>query len=760
MTARRPLRIGNASGFYGDRLGAVREMLTGGPLDVLTGDYLAELTMLILGRDRLKDPDLGYAKTFLRQLEEGLGLAHERGVRIVANAGGLNPAGLADAVRALAGKVGVPVRVAHVEGDDLMAYGNAAAGAAGAWEGALTANAYLGGAGITACLRAGADVVVTGRVTDAALVSGPAAWWFDWGPEEYDRLAGAVVAGHVLECGTQATGGNYAFFTAHDVRRPGFPLAEVSEDGSAVVTKHPGTGGLVSPGTVTAQLLYETQGARYLGPDVTARLDTVRLTPDGEDRVRIGGTVGEPPPDTLKVGVTRVGGWRNEVVFVLTGLDVEAKAALVREQLAEALAGVAGVSWTLARTDHADADTQEAASALLRLVVRDPSPDRVGRGLTGAAVELALASYPGFHVTAPPGPAQPYGVFTSALVPADSVAHVAVLPDGTRVEVGGGAVTGGPGAAVPVLPRDGTGSPDSPTPPLPLLGGPPEPGTPPGASPGTPPGTSPGASPVTSPGASPGASPVTSPGASPGASPGTSPGASPGASPGTSPGASPGTPPGTPPVTSPEASPGTSPVTPPGGSASKPLRAAEPPRGVGDGPAGPPSTTRAPLGVLAGARSGDKGGDANIGVWAETDAAWEWLRDTLTVEALRTLLPETAPLGVTRHELPGLRALNFTVAGILGDGVASGHRFDPQAKALGEWLRSRHMDIPTHLLPPAPEGPSAAGGLPAFEGTSAPEGLPASGGLPASEGTSAPEGPSAPVGAGDRTSHAPEGNRP
>ncbi|MFD4939133.1 acyclic terpene utilization AtuA family protein, partial [Streptomyces virginiae] len=422
---RRPLVIGNASGFYGDRSGALREMLTGGPLDVLTGDYLAELTMLILGRDRLKNPDLGYAKTFLRQLEEGLGLAHERGVRIVANAGGLNPAGLADAVRTLAAKVGVPVRVAHVEGDDLTAR----------VDGALTANAYLGGAGITACLRAGADVVVTGRVTDAALVSGPAAWWFDWAPDDHDRLAGAVTAGHVLECGTQATGGNYSFFARHDIRRPGFPLAEISEDGSAVITKHPGTGGAVTTGTVTAQLLYETQGVRYLGPDVTTRLDTVRLTDEGADRVRVTGVRGEAPPDTLKVGVTRIGGWRNEIVFVLTGLDIEAKAGLVRTQLTEVLEGVADTRWTLARTDHEDADTQETASALLRLVVRDPSPDRVGRALTSTAIELALGSYPGFHVTAPPGPAQPYGVFTSILIPSDEVPHTAVLPDGTRVRV-------------------------------------------------------------------------------------------------------------------------------------------------------------------------------------------------------------------------------------------------------------------------------------------------------------------------------------
>ncbi|MET3984895.1 acyclic terpene utilization AtuA family protein [Streptomyces sp. PvR034] len=576
--ARRALRIGNASGFYGDRFSAVREMLTGGELDVLTGDYLAELTMLILGRDRLRDPRLGYAKTFLRQLEEGLGLAHERGVRIVANAGGLNPVGLADAVRELAAKTGVPVRVAHVEGDDVMPYA----------EGVLTANAYLGGAGIAACLRAGADVVVTGRVTDAALVSGPAAWWFDWSSDDHDRLAGAVVAGHVLECGTQATGGNYSFFTRHvAMARPGFPLAEIEADGSCVITKHPGTGGAVTTGTVTAQLLYETQGARYLGPDVTARLDTVRLREEGPDRVRISGVRGEAPPPTLKTGVTRIGGWRNEVVFVLTGLDIEAKAELVRAQLAGALEDVADVGWTLARTDHADARTQETASAMLRLVVRDPSADRVGRALTSAAIELALGSYPGFHVTAPPGPAQPYGVFSSGQLPVDTVPHTAVLPDGSRLSIP---------ATGPAAP------PASPLPPLPV---PPDPG----------------------------------------------------------------------------------------------------PTGT---PAGEVPTRRAPLGLVAGARSGDKGGDANVGVWAESADAWHWLRSTLTVDLFQELLPETRTLPVTRHDLPNLRALNFVVTGILGDGVASGHRFDPQAKALGEWLRARHLDIPVSLLPPLAPPPEVS----------------------------------------------------
>ena len=259
MTAgARPVRIGNCSGFYGDRVGAMHEMLTGGELDFLTGDYLAELTMLILGRDRMKYPERGYANTFLTQLEQCLGLAHDRGVRIVANAGGLNPAGLAVAVRALAEKLGVAVTVAHVEGDDLL--DRAAELGLGT---PLTANAYLGAWGIVECLNSGADIVVTGRVTDASVVVGPAAAHFGWARDDYDRIAGAVVAGHVIECGAQATGGNYAFFTeVPDLGHAGFPLAEVFSDGSSVITKHPGTGGQVSIGTVTAQLLYEITGSR------------------------------------------------------------------------------------------------------------------------------------------------------------------------------------------------------------------------------------------------------------------------------------------------------------------------------------------------------------------------------------------------------------------------------------------------------------------------------------------------------------------
>ncbi|HEX2773415.1 MAG TPA: acyclic terpene utilization AtuA family protein, partial [Micromonosporaceae bacterium] len=413
------IRIGNASGFYGDRFTAWREMLDGGPLDVLTGDYLAELTMLILGRDRMKDPALGYARTFLRQMEACLGTALDRGVRIVTNAGGLNPAGLAAALRSLCARLGLEAKIGYVEGDALSR------------PDALTANAYLGAYGIAACLEAGADVVVTGRVTDASLVVGPAIERFGWGRENLDALAGATLAGHLIECGAQVTGGNFSFFTELPDRghRPGFPIAEVHADGSAVITKHPGTGGAVTTDTVVAQLLYEIAGPDYLGPDVVTHFDTVTLRPDGPDRVLVTGTRGAPPPPTLKVGINKLGGFRNSMTFVLCGLHIEEKAALVQGQLEESV-GKDGLEFVLARTDHPDATDTEAASALLHVHLRDSDRARAGRAFSAAAVELALASYPGCTLTTQPGDATPYGIFTADLVPQEAVEQVAVLPSG------------------------------------------------------------------------------------------------------------------------------------------------------------------------------------------------------------------------------------------------------------------------------------------------------------------------------------------
>ncbi|MFD6095341.1 acyclic terpene utilization AtuA family protein [Nocardiopsis flavescens] len=588
MTDTPSLWIGNASGFYGDRLGAVHEMLTEGPVDVLTGDYLAELTMAILGRDQLADPSRGYARTFLRQMRDSLGLIAERRVKVVTNAGGLNPQGLADRLTELAESLGFEPRIAYVTGDDLLHRAEELG-----LDGPLTANAYLGAFGIAACLDAGADIVVTGRVTDASLTVGPAISHFGWTREDLDALAGATAAGHVIECGAQATGGNYALADdllreGHDLDRPGFPLAELRADGSAVITKHPGTGGAVTTGTVTAQLVYEIAGARYPGPDVTTRLDTVRLDREGPDRVRLSGVRGEAPPPDLKVGLTGLTGFRNEVDLLITGLDARDKAARAERQLRAALSRRRpedlGFEFVPAADPHGD--TQEAATARLRVTARDHDPAVVGRAFGAAAVELALSGYAGFHLTAPPRDARPDGVVAShAFVPAAEVEHTAILPDGERLVI--------------PPPRTTRVLEEVPEPPLP--------------------------------------------------------------------------------------------PPPPGG----PQR-------------------RAPLGLVLGARSGDKGADANLGVWARDDDGWRWLAHRLTVDLLRELLPETAGLRVTRHLLPRLRAANFWIEGLLAPGTARREGPDPQAKGLGEWLRARVLPLPVSLLP-VPASGAAPGDTPSAD---------------------------------------------
>jgi Acyclic terpene utilisation family protein AtuA len=594
MTAepRRSVRIGNCSGFYGDRISAAREMVEGGvggeSIDVLTGDYLAELTMLILWKARQKDPNTGYAKTFLTQVEHVLGTCLDRGIRIVSNAGGLNPAGLATELSVLAQRLGLRPKIAHVDGDDLIdrldalqATGHALAhldtgaklGDAGVKP--VSANAYLGAWGITEALRADADIVVTGRVTDASVVVGPAAWWHGWTPTDadiYDKIAGAMAAGHVIECGPQATGGNYAFFEeVTDRRYPGFPIAEVAADGSSVITKHADTGGLVSVGTVTAQLLYEIGEPAYLGPDAIAHFDTLTLTQDGEHRVRISGNRGSAPTDRLKVALNYEGGYRNTMTLVLTGTRIEEKAAWAEQQLVELLGGrerFAEFDVQLLRFDHPDAPTNAQATAHLRVTVKDPDRRKVGRAFSNTTMELALGGYPGFHTTTPPSAESAFGVYWPTLVPAADVEHRVTLPDGTVRTIPHSPVTG----KVPDPPRHHA--------PTPIRG----------------------------------------------------------------------------------------------------------------------QTRRLPLGEIAAARSGDKGGNANIGLWSRTDAEYAWLRGFLTVDKVRELLPEAGDLEIRRYELPNLRAVNIVVVGILGAGVASATRPDPQAKGLGEYLRSRLVEIPTALL--------------------------------------------------------------
>lgn len=581
-----PIRIANCSGFFGDRLSAAKEMVEGGRIDVLTGDWLAELTMLILSRIRAKRPGGGYARTFVTQLEQVMGGCLDKGIKVVSNAGGLDPDGCAEAVAEVAHKLGLHPKIAYVRGDDLMPrmaeliaadeLHHFETGEPIKDANFLTANAYLGCWGIVEALNQGADIVITGRVTDAAVVCGPAAWHHGWSRTDWDALAGGVTAGHVIECGTQATGGNYSFFTeVAGMSRTGFPWAEVAADGSSVIGKHDGTGGEVSVGTVTSQLLYEIGGPEYFGPDVTTRFDTIELEQVGPDRVRMYGIQGEPPPSTLKVCLNRAGGFRNDINVCLTGLDIEAKAKLVEEAFWEACPyqpeDFAQVTTRLIRSDQSDPETNEQAVAIWRISAKDPDEKKVGRAFSNAATELALATIPGyFGVGGGPAGGRPFGVYEPARVPAEVVPQEVVI------------LGGEPTAVSSVIPRAKVEVVGRPGPTVEAPGGP---------------------------------------------------------------------------------------------------------------------TTRAALGIVYGARSGDKGGNANLGVFARSDEAWAWLDVFLTEERLRELLPEVAPMPIDRHRLPALRSLNFVIHGLLEEGVAASTRQDAQAKSLGEWLRARIVDLPDELLP-------------------------------------------------------------
>jgi Acyclic terpene utilisation family protein AtuA len=583
------LRVANCSGFFGDRLSAAEEMVSGGPIDVLTGDWLAELTMYILHKTRERSG--GYARTFLRQLEAVLPTCLERGITIVSNAGGLNPEGLAAAVAELARRQGLDVRVASISGDDITH--RVPALQDDGWPFVnldtdeplpdaqlVTANAYLGARPIADALEAGAQVVVTGRVTDASVIVGPALHAFGWRDGDLDPIAGAVVAGHVIECGAQCCGGNYAFFDEiPDATHIGFPIAELHPDGSSVITKHPGTGGAVTVGTVTAQLLYEIAGPRYLSPDAVARFDTIALEQEGPDRVRIAGVVGEPPPPTLKVTANLEGGWRNSMTLAITGALVEQKARLAADTVWAGIpAGRASFSET---SEVLSGDLSGEGMAFLRLAVRGDDETSVGRAFSGAVVETSLASYPGTFFTSAPTPAQAVARYWPTTVAADEITP--------RVVCDGAAVSNSPRSrhGEPTLRAEPTSAPTAPTP--------------------------------RDPSASVAAELVT-----------------------------------------------------------------------------------VPLWVLVGGRSGDKGGDANVGLWADSDLVAQWLLDTVGVAQFREILPEAAAFEVSRFPLPNLRAVNFVVHGILGWGVASNLRLDSQAKGLAELLRSRPWSVPPELVSTGP----------------------------------------------------------
>lgn len=586
MVGNKKLIIANCSGFYGDRISAAKEMVSQGPIDVLTGDYLAELTMAILFRKQLKDPNGGYASTFLRQMEDVMGTCLDKNIRVVSNAGGLNPKSLAHELGKIAEKLGLSPKIAYIKGDNLMGSlddfmdngeefihmdKNISLKDAGAQT--ISANAYFGGWGVTQALNQGADIVVGGRLADAALVSGPCAWKFNWKRDDYDKLAGAVAAGHIIECGTQATGGNYSFFKeVPSFLNVGFPIAEMHEDGSFVITKHDNTGGLVSTGTVTAQLLYEIRGHQYLTPDVTARFDTIKLETQGKDRVYVSGIKGESPTNTTKVCINNLGGYRNSMTIILTGLDIEEKAEIVLDTLFESMGGkdifeVCEVQ--LIRSDQVDPQTNEASFALLRVSVMDKDQKLVGRLFSSKIVELALSSVPGFTLTSPPSNAMPAIVHWPALVSKEKLKEILVI-DNQEQEI------------KPVLFDESAGVVVNET-------------------------------------------------------------------------------------------------------------AVFGKKDFG-------KMEKAVLGSVFATRSGDKGGNANLGVWAKNRDAFEYLKSYLTVGKLKELLTDMSEFEIEKYEFENLYAVNFYIKGILGDGVAASLRSDPQGKTLGEYLRAKIIDLPKSIL--------------------------------------------------------------
>ena len=582
------LRIANCSGYYGDRLSAAREMVDGGPIDVLTGDYLAELTMAILFNQKLKrGEDKGYVGTFLKQLQDVASTCKNKNIKIVTNAGGLNPQSMTNEIKQILNELNIDMKVAYIEGDNLMSrieelqkngeeFTNIDKEISLKDSGfpVLTANAYLGAWGIKEALDKGADIVVCPRVTDAAVVMGPAAWRFNWGRDDFDKLAGALAAGHIIECGCQATGGNYAFFEeVPSFENVGFPIAEIQSDGSFFITKHPGTGGLVSVGTVTAQLLYEISSPAYINPDVISHFDTLKIEQIDKDKVFISGCRGSSPPNKHKVCINLAGGYKNSMDLILTGLDIEKKAETFINTLFTLVGGKEQfdeVRTDLHRTDKKNPNSNEEAMATLSLSVKSSDPDLVGRLFSAKIVELSLANYPGFFAQGNIKGSGPVIVYWPALVHSKHIKELVHL-ENEVFEV-------------------------SPTSEL-------------------------------------------------------------------------------------------------------SLDEIYYQKETVDIASCPEDTLKEiPLGKIFGTRSGDKGGCANLGIWAKTDDAFSFLNSFLTVKKLKELLPDLSTFKIDRYDLPNIKSLNFYIHGILQDGVSSNNRKDGQAKSLGEYLRAKYIEVPQLLL--------------------------------------------------------------
>ena len=582
------IKIANCSGFYGDKLSAAKDLVDGGPIDVLTGDYLAELTMAILfGQKMQRGEDKGYVGTFLKQINQIAKSCMEKNIKIVSNAGGLNPKSMANEIEKILKQQSINMKVAYIDGDDLMPIIPELSELGEEFKNIdkdiklnesdyspLTANAYLGAWGIKEALDKGADIVVCPRVTDAAVVIGPAAWKFNWERDNYDSLAGALAAGHIIECGCQATGGNYAFFKeVKSFDNIGYPIAEIYEDGSFFITKHPNTGGLVSCGTVTAQLLYEINAPAYVNPDVIAHFDTLKIEEVEEDRVYVSGCRGSSPPNKHKVCINLAGGFRNGMEIILTGLDIEAKAKVFTDALFNSVGGKKQfdeVSIQLHRTDKENPITNEEAMASLLVSVKSKDQNLVGRLFSAKIIELALANIPGFFARGGVKPSGPVIVYWPSLVNSRHIKEKVHI-DGKEIEV------------IPTsqLELDEIYYQKEPI-------------------------------------------------------------------------------------------------------KIKKIKKED--------------EKQIYFGEIYGTRSGDKGGCANLGVWAKNSDSFAFLHNFLTVKKLKELLPDLNQFKVERFELANINSLNFYIHDILQDGISSNDKKDGQAKSLGEYLRAKKIKVPQSII--------------------------------------------------------------
>ena len=582
------IKIANCSGFYGDKLSAAKELVDGGPIDVLTGDYLAELTMAILyGQKINRGEDKGYVGTFLKQIKEVAKDCKEKNIKIVSNAGGLNPKSMAKEIDKILNEQAIDMKVAYIDGDDLLPRMEALSESGEKFENidkkiplndsgyaALTSNVYLGAWGIKEALDNGADIVVCPRVTDAAVVIGPAAWKFNWKRNDYDALAGALAAGHIIECGCQATGGNYAFFKeVENFDNVGYPIAEILEDGSFYITKHAGTGGLVSKGTVTAQLLYEISSPAYVNPDVISHFDTLKIEEIEKDRVYVSGCRGSSPPKNHKVCINLAGGFRNGMEIILTGLDIEEKAKVFTDALFNSVGGqdqFDEVSIQLHRTDKEDPSSNEESMASLVISVKSMNPDLVGRLFSAKIIELALANIPGFFAQGGVKSNGPVIVYWPALIDSKHIKEKVHIDD-REIE-----------------------------------------------------------------------------------------------------------------------------ITPTSQMDFEDMYYQKEPVVIEE--IDIKNEKSIFFGDIYGTRSGDKGGCANLGVWAKNSKSYAFLNKFLSVKKLKELLPDLKNFNIERYELSNINSLNFYIHDILEDGVSSNNRKDSQAKSLGEYLRAKVIKVPNSIL--------------------------------------------------------------